>query len=273
MKMLKWFSLVLLVVFSMSNLRTVSAQEAAKINILLLGVDAGYEVDRVEDITGSRSDAIMIATIDPNLNTLTLSSIPRDSLVDIPGHGAEKVTHAFAYGGKDLAITTLEQWLGVDFDYYVISNMPGFVKIIDQFGGVDVVPPATFNWWEKFYFEKDVPQHLDGDHALAYARERMTSGGDYARQARMREMMTVIIKKLIADGSIENYRSMFEERYQYILTDFTFDSLTEVYTNYMNAETVINEFQLSGQGYNDTTLGYVDETNPASFEELMMIIK
>lgn len=273
-KLIKVFSFLSIVMLLTGGLtqKNIQAQED-KINVLLLGTDAGYEADRNEALTGSRTDAIMILTLDPNENKLSVSTIPRDSLVDIPGHGQDKVNHAFAYGGLDLTLETLENWLGIEFDHYVVSNMPGFVNIIDQLGGVSVIPPTTFNWWETYFFEKDVPQDLDGDHALAYARERFTSGGDYARQARMREMMIVIINRLISEGSIEQYRDLFENRYEYILTDVTFDEIVDYYEQYANLDLFIEEFQLSGEGMDDPDLGYIDITDAQSFEELLAIIQ
>ncbi|MCW6661157.1 LCP family protein [Aerococcaceae bacterium NML201209] len=258
---------------AVTSLGAVHAQESEKFNFLFLGVDAGYEADRLEELEGSRSDAIMILTFDKGANTLTISTIPRDSLVEIPGHGVDKVNHAFAFGGVDLTIQTLEQWLGIKFDNYVVSNMPGFIKIIDFFNGIDVVPPTTFNWEGQFFFEKDVPQHIDGRHALGYARERFTSGGDYARQARMREMMKVILQRLISEGSMEQYREAFDKRYEHILTNISFDELLALYEEYAHPGLNITEFQLKGRGYTDEKLGYVDETNPESLEELLNILK
>lgn len=272
-KIFKLFVCTLLIMFGvLISVTPTYAQESGKLNYLFLGTDAGYEADREEHLDKSRTDAIMILTLDPSNNTLTISTIPRDSLVDIPGHGRDKVNHAFAFGGLDLSIQTLEQWLNIKFDHYVVSNMPGFVKIIDFFNGIDVVPPTTFNWAEKFFFKKEEPQHIDGEHALGYARERFTSGGDYARQARMREMMTVIIKRLIAEGNIEQYRDAYDNRYEYILTDLPFDELVALFNEYGNENLNIVEFQLKGHGYTHESLGYIDETDPASFEELMSII-
>lgn len=273
-KKLQLFVCALVMMFGVvTSVASVQAQESQKYNLLLLGVDAGYEADREEKLEGSRSDAIMILTFDEAANSLTISTIPRDSLADIPGHGVDKVNHAFAFGGVDLTLQTLEQWLGVQFDGYVVSNMPGYIKIIDFLEGIDVVPPTTFNWADQFFFVKDVPQHIDGLHALGYARERFTSGGDYARQARMREMVTVILQRLLKEGSIDQYREAFEKRYEYIQTSMTFDDFVALYAKYANPELKITEFQLTGRGYTDDTLGYVDETDPASLEELLNILK
>ncbi|MBR7927748.1 LCP family protein [Aerococcaceae bacterium zg-ZUI334] len=245
----------------------------AKTNILLLGSDAGYESDRKEELVGSRSDAIVIATIDEESKTITFSSIPRDSLVAIPGRGEEKLTHAFAYGGKELTIQTIEEWLDVKFDHYVVANMPGFINIIDTLGGVTVKPPMTFNWWNRFFFEKDVEQKLDGEHALAYARERFTSGGDYARQARMREMLIKVREKLISENNIGKYEELFNNRYKFIDTDLNFDQIKDLYAQYFNSEYAPIEFQLAGDGYTADGLGYVDAIREDSLAELRKIIQ
>lgn len=256
---------------------TVFAQEdvqdiQGKINFLLLGLDSGYEADREDSTVGARSDAIMIATLDTSENTLTLSSIPRDSLVDIPGYGSDKVTHAYAYGGLDLTRETLENWLQTDFDHYVTSNMPGFVTIINTLGGITVVPPVTFDWWDMQHFVKDVPRLLDGDAALAYARERMTSGGDYARQLRMRDMLQLMIEKVANEDDIDQYREDFENRDQYIETDLSFKQIKAFYDYYKTHQPEIKMFQLNGEGQNHEGLGYIDLTDENSLNELREII-
>lgn len=270
-KIIKIISL-LSIVFTIP-VTTLYAQEndqeiQGKINFLLLGLDSGYEADREDSTVGARSDAIIIATLDTAENTLTLSSIPRDSLVDIPGYGPEKVTHAYAYGGLDLTRETLENWLQTDFDYYVSSNMPGFVTIMNTLGGITVVPPATFDWWDTQHFVKDVPRLLDGDAALAYARERMTSGGDYARQFRMRDMLQLLIEKVANEGDIDQYREAFENRDQYIETDLSFKQIKDFYNYYKTYQPAIKMFQLNGEGQNDDGLGYIDLTDENSLNDL-----
>ena len=273
--MKKITKLLLIIICSILFVPHSFAQETQKekLNFLFVGVDAGYEEDRLEEMDGRLADAIMVLTIDPDANTLTISTIPRDSVIDIAGYGQNKINSSYSFGGKDLTIETVESLLGIQFDNYVFSNMSGFVDIINKLGGVTVIPPMSFNWWEKYFFEEKVEQHLDGDHALAYARERYTTGSDYARQGRMREMMTRLIKDLIEKGEIESYREIFENRYQYILTDFEFDQIVDLYQKFGNKELEIHEFQLNGTSRLDDELGAVEEIVPGSLEELHKIVQ
>lgn len=248
-----------------------SVKAEGKKNILILGSDAGYEVDRTDDYSGSRSDLIMILTLDDSAKSITISTIPRDSLVNIPGRGLDKVNHAFAYGGVDLTKQTLEEWLEIQFDQYFVVNMTQFVHIIDQINGVTVTPPTTFNWWNKFFFEKDVEQHLDGEHALAYSRERMTSGGDYARQFRMRQIVQTLLDEY-REKDIEKYRDLFEEVKDKVITDASFEQILDYHQEYLSNETALIQFQLAGQGRNDSSLGYIDEISSDSLAELKLIV-
>lgn len=270
MKIIKKILVLILCVLSIYPNQVAFAQE--KKNILILGSDAGYEADRTDDYEGSRSDLIMILTLDKQEEMVTISTIPRDSLVNIPGKGMDKVNHAFAYGGVDLTVQTLEEWLGIQFDHYLVVNMTQFVKIIDEIKGVTVIPPTTFNWWNAFFFKEGVEQHLDGEHALAYSRERQTSGGDYARQARMRQIVQVIMKTY-GSQNIESYQPFFDAIKSDIITNMTFEEILTYQKEYFTEETLLVEFQLSGQGRTDSDLGYIDEINPESLEELKLIVQ
>ena len=267
-KMIQTVVLFLALVF-VGSPNVINAQESQKLNFLLIGTDSGY--GRGEDLAGIRSDAIMIATLDATENKLTLSTIPRDTLVYIPGYYEDKINHAFAFGGIDLTQAALEGWLGVEFDYYVAANMTGYIEIVDALEGLKVIPPTSFEI-SGHQFQEGEEMQIDGDEALGYARERYTSGGDYARQARMREMVKVAVEKVLAQGNIESYRSLFENRSGVIVTNISFDEIVSLYESYANTDLVIEEFQLTGDGYVDGTLGYIDVSHPASLDELLTIL-
>lgn len=261
--------ILLLVLIFVAGPGDVRAQESQKLNFLLMGTDSGY--GRPEALATSRSDAIMIATLDPGENTLTLSSIPRDTLVYIPGYYEDKINHAFAFGGIDLTKLTLESWLDVEFDYYVAANMTGYIEIVDSLEGLRVTPPTSFEI-SGHEFVEGVGLEIDGDQALGYARERKTSGGDYARQARMREMVKVAVEKVLEQGEIESYRSLFENRPEVVITDINFEEMVNLYETYGNENLAIEEFQLTGDGYTDESLGYIDVSHPESLAQLLEIL-
>ncbi|CAN7177149.1 LCP family protein [Rossellomorea sp. LjRoot5] len=166
-------------------------------SVLLLGVeDYSSEHDK------GRSDTIMVATFNPKDQTMKLVSIPRDTLVDIPDNGENKINHSFAYGGKELVIDTVENFLNIPIDYYVTVNFNGFKNIIDEVGGVTVDVPFDFSDinkdWDKFYF-KEGKQKLNGEEALVYARMRKKDPrGDFGRNERQRQIVTSLIDKALS---------------------------------------------------------------------------
>ena len=158
-------------------------------NIALFGVDA-------EEGQFGRSDSIMIATVDPVHKKIKVTSIMRDSYVSIDGHGMDKINHAYAFGGPELAIKTLNENFGLNIEDFVTVNYSTLPQIIDTLGGVEI--PIT---------EEEVSHipgigatgtyNLSGEQALAYSRIRYASGGDYERTHRQRNVMSALFKKAL----------------------------------------------------------------------------
>lgn len=173
-------------------------------NIALFGVDS-----RADAYDDTRSDCIIIASINNETNDVKLISVYRDSYLDISGHGLDKVTHAYAYGGAQLAINTLNRNLDLDIKEYVTVNFGAVVDVINQVGGVEIViEKAELNYINNYISEIDRiegtttnritnvgKQTLDGVQALAYSRIRYTSGGDYKRTERMRDVLIAVFNK------------------------------------------------------------------------------
>lgn len=157
------------------------------INIALFGIDS-------EDGVAGRSDAIMVATIDPIHNKLKLTSIMRDSYVNIPDIGMDKINHAYAFGGPQLAIKTINENFGLDITDYMSVNFTSLPVIIDILGGVEIN-----------ITDEEVPHipgvnsagtyTLNGDQALSYSRIRYASGGDYVRTERQRTVLNALFNK------------------------------------------------------------------------------
>ena len=158
-------------------------------NILLVGID-GTRIDK-----GNRSDSVMIATIDSKNKQLKITSIARDTYVYIPGHGEEKLTHAYAYGGIDLLKQVFKDNFDIDIDKYVAVNFILFIDVMDEIGGVTVdVKDACYQYYgdrkdkePKKYITKPGVQRLNGYQALAFSRIRYTDSA-YARDNRHREV-------------------------------------------------------------------------------------
>ncbi|MGG7078749.1 LCP family protein [Clostridium sardiniense] len=172
------------------------------INIALFGVDAP---------TGQagRSDADLILTIDKKHNKLKLTSIMRDSYVDVKGHGMTKLTHAYAYGGPELALNTINTNFDLAIDKFITVNFSSMPKVIDELGGVDINITKGDLKYINGYIENlnqinktnspkinDVGMHhLDGTQALAYCRIRY-DGGDQRRTERQRTVLEAVLNKM-----------------------------------------------------------------------------
>ena len=178
-------------------------------NILLIGTDARDLNER------ARSDSIIIATIDNNTKKLKLSSIMRDTFVDIPGYGEQKINAALALGGPELLMKTIKENFDFTLDKYVMVNFWGFEDIIDGIGGIEVdVKDYEIPEINKFIGEvRDVKspplttpglQHLDGQQALAYARIRKVGNGSYERTERQRRVLDIVAEKMM-DVSVVKY--------------------------------------------------------------------
>lgn len=174
-------------------------------NIALLGVDTRD----MNSLDGSRSDAIIIVSINEQTKNVNLISIYRDSYMDVQGHGLTKVTHAYAYGGPELALNTLNRNLDLDISEFVTVNFEIVADVVDLVGGIDIdIDKSELSQMNKYIEDtsKNVgrkankitsagKQHLDGIQAVTYARIRKTSGGDYKRTERMRTVLTEVFEK------------------------------------------------------------------------------
>ncbi len=152
---------------------------------------------------GGRTDTIMLLHTGSGPNLLL--SIPRDSIVDIPGHPSGKINAAYAFGGPELLVQTIEQNTGVRIDDYVEIGMGGVAGIVDAVGGIEVCPKT--NMKDKLAgldIEKGC-QEVDGATALAYARSRHTSGiGDIDRVRRQREVVSAVGSEVLSPWTVIN---------------------------------------------------------------------
>lgn len=192
-------------------------------NILLIGTDARKLDEK------ARADAIIIATIDNNNKKLKLTSIMRDTLAKIPGHGEQKINAALACGGPELLMQTIKDNFDISLNKYVMVNFKGFQSIIDKVGGIEVdIKDYEIKELNKFIgeYEKEKSpkitttgiQTLDGQQALAYARIRKVGDGDYERTERQRRVIDLVTQKF-RDLSIVKYPSVMTELSKYIKTN------------------------------------------------------
>ena len=177
---------------------------------LLVGSDsrAGLtEEDRQDNNlggdVGQRTDTIMLLHTGSGPNMLM--SIPRDSLVPIPGHGTTKVNAAYAFGGPKLLVRTLEDATGIRIDHYVEIGLGGFVNVVDAVGGIEICPTQAMNDPQANLDIEKGCQQADGKVALGYARSRKTSNlGDIDRAKHQREVVSAVGDKAVSPWSVLN---------------------------------------------------------------------
>ena len=208
------------------------------ISFAFLGIDKGIYGPEMEAQPG-RSDAILVATVNPKTRTTTLVSIPRDTYAVMDGYETDsglpfydKLTHAYAFGDADMAINSIQELINIPIDYYVEVNMQGLIDIVDAIEGVEVTSPLTFEY-EGNRFTKGKTRVLDGVEALAFARMRKTDPeGDFGRQKREKIVIKAILDKVLSFGTIKNYQSVLKTMEDNVKTNLKFDDILAIYSSY-----------------------------------------
>ena len=162
------------------------------LNILLFGLD------RRSKNEASRSDTIIIASIDTKNKTVKLSSIMRDLYLAIPGKSDNRINAAYAFGGPELAIRTVNKNFNMDITRYVTVDFFGLPDIVDKIGGVDI--NVNKDEISLLNITKPGLQHLNGTQALAYARIRHVGNNDFERTERQRTVLTALFDKAKSQG-------------------------------------------------------------------------
>jgi len=172
--------------------------QIGEMNVLLIGSDTRGEQH-------SRSDTIMIAHYNQTTNNLKLVSIMRDTYVDIPGYGKQKINAAFAFGGPELLRKTIKQNFGIDVNYYAVVDFKGFSKIIDLIApdGIKVDIPSTMKYGIGMTL-KPGKQTLHGDQVLGYVRFRHDRLSDFGRVERQQEVLTKVKDQAISMNTLIN---------------------------------------------------------------------
>lgn len=188
-----------------------------KVNILVMGVD-----ERSDDV--GRSDTMFVVTVDTSTKQVSLLSIPRDTRVKIPGHGWDKINHAYAEGGHNLSKRAVEDLLGIPMDYYAKINFAAFNKIVDAVGGV------TVDVEKRMYYEdpydnlvidlKPGEQKMDGRTAIKYVRYR-DEEGDIGRIARQQKFIKAMLSEVTSPFILPRIPGIIREVNSAIETDMT----------------------------------------------------
>ena len=195
---------------SRPNIQAVEVREPAQpVGVLLLGLDS---VNGGFDDNSSRSDAIIVASINPKTQTTELVTIPRDTVVEMgrEGQQLDKINHSYMYGGVDLTIQTVSNYLDFPIHYVVEMNMTGLEDLVDALDGILLTPTITFT--DKGYaFVEGEPTLMSGHQALTYSRMRKKDPkGDVGRGERQQEVIQSIVSKLKSVDAVTNYRDLLD---------------------------------------------------------------
>ena len=244
-----------------------ASENDGKMNILLLGVDA-----RTNELKG-RSDAMVVLSLTED--GMKMVSIPRDSYVDIVGRGTQdKITHAFAYGGLDMAKATVEKMLDITIDHHLVVNFTSFKAIIDAVGGIEVNSPLAFSEQNAkgvanaLHFKKGV-QKLNGEEALAYARMRKKDPtGDVGRGERQKQVISATMARMKEIGSLKAYGEIFSALRKGVNTDVGLSDISSM-TKYLDAFDNVKSYHVKGTDMKLNGVYYykVDETSLASLRK------
>ena len=192
-----------------------AATPAKAMNLLVLGSDSRISAgDPKQWVAGAqRTDAIMLVHVPADRGHVYVTSIPRDSWVDIPGHGKAKINAAFSWGGPALTIRTVEKLTGVRIDHMVITDFTGFARITDLLGGVDisVAQTTTGNTHGQGPNFTAGTHHMDGKTALGYVRERyVLQNGDFDRVKRQQNWIRSVMHTAVAQGVPSDPRRIYD---------------------------------------------------------------
>jgi polyisoprenyl-teichoic acid--peptidoglycan teichoic acid transferase len=227
---------------SSKRTKEVEFSDQVPFSVLLLGVD-----ERKND--KGRSDSMIVLTVNPEVKSVKMISIPRDTLTEIVGHGTkDKINHAYAFGGVEMAMDTVEEMLDIPIDYYVQINMEGFSDIVNAVGGVTVNNDLSFNYQGYSFPEGEL--QLNGKEALAFSRMRYEDPrGDFGRQLRQREVIQAVIREGASVSSLWKFDDIFAALGSNVKTNLKFEEMVDIQKHYKAASNDIEQIQIkNGSG-------------------------
>ena len=214
-------------------------------NILFIGSDK-------RPGESGRADTILVMRVDRDGKAISQLSIPRDTLVDLPGYGQSKINAGYSYGGPALQIKAVEQLTGIPINHYVELQFDGFPAIVNDLGGVDINVPYTIDsqypqglQWTRVHFDPGM-QHMDGDRALVYVRVRY-SDDDFHRMARQQQFMEALQQKMASPMNIIKMPLIAPDIISHMITDMsTNDLLGLAWTKFRTPSNRNQKFVLAG---------------------------
>lgn len=240
-------------------------------SILLLGTDTGA-LGRNKSSFTARTDTMIVATMNPKTSTISLTSIPRDTLITINGQ-TQKINAAYTIDGAKGAVKAVQKLLKVPIDFYALLNMGGLKQIVNAMGGVQITPTLTFKYGQA-NVKKGHKITLNGAAALDYARMRYDDPlGDYGRQKRQKQIIMSIVQQASSFGSILHLQQIIKKVSHNMRTDLTFNDMISIYLKYHNTTHHMKTYTLTGTNATVDGLSYQIATAKARYDATMKIRK
>ena len=223
--------------------------------IYISGIDTYGSIGNV-----SRSDVNILVTVNPNTGKILLTSIPRDYYVRLHGTTGykDKLTHAGLYG-INMSVSTIEDLIDIDINYYVRVNFNTLIKVIDEIGGIDIYSDTDFIAWtdESCKFNQGM-NSVGGKCALAFSRERYAyQGGDRHRGQNQQAVISAIIKKVNTDRNlILKYNDILDSLNGTFQTNMQFEDITSFIKNQINNNISWDIESISLDGYDSSNYTY-----------------
>ena len=197
---------------------------SGKKNIVVMGCDI-----RKDDV--GRSDTLFVVMLDKSKKNAALLSVPRDTRVKIKGHGWDKINAAFAYGGQKLTRETVQDFLGIKLDNYVLVDFRGFKGLVDAVGGVDIDVEKRMYYYDPYDgFEIDLRpgrQHMDGKTAMQYVRYR-DEEGDIGRIRRQQKFLMALYRHIASKNIIAKIPGVSKQIMSMVKTDLSLKEMVEL---------------------------------------------
>ncbi|MGH3144320.1 MAG: LCP family protein [Rubrobacter sp.] len=186
------------------------------LNVLVLGVDERSPDSREAEVTGTRTDTIMLVRLVPRTGDVKLLSVPRDLLIEVKPGVEDRANAAYSYGGLQQTVSAVENYARVPMDHYALVDFEGFEAVVDAIGGVEVEVEDEFP--DKWRMEEGV-QRLNGRRALLFARYRGTACGDLDRIERQQRLVAALRSKALSWNTVTKVPEIVEVINENVETD------------------------------------------------------
>ena len=224
--------------------------KSGKFNVYISGIDTSGNISNV-----SRSDANILMTVNTDTHEALLTSIPRDYYVTLHSYGAkDKLTHSGIYGVNE-TVKTAEDLLDTDINYYVRVNFTTVIKLVDKLGGIDVY--SDYNFSRNGYNFKKGYNHINGDAALVFSRERYSfASGDNQRVKNQQHVIEAIMKKVLNSTTLlTKYTDILDSLKGSFQTNIAQDDISSLVKDQINnmSSWTIKSNSLTGTGASSST--------------------